>query len=164
VPQFEFAYLDPRRDSFRHGVMGAIRRTINLIIALVLFAMGCGGLAYFYFIAGTRNAGTFATSSVLLLVTAYMFGAGLLSAITQTIAWCMRWPLPRQRARYSIRHAAALILAFCQFQCSIAPSAIPPPESERKRPARYGLALVPDRTFYGTRLATTEAFTVDSTT
>jgi hypothetical protein len=98
------------------------------------------------------------------LVTAYMFGAGLLLAITQTIAWCMRWPLPRQRARYSIRHAAALILAFCQFQCSIAPSAIPPPESERKRPARYGLALVPDRTFYGTRLATTEAFTVDSTT
>ena len=69
--------------------MGAIRRTINLIIALVLFAMGCGGLAYFYFIAATRNAGTFATSSVLLLVTAYMFGAGLLWAITQTIAWCI---------------------------------------------------------------------------
>jgi MFS family permease len=89
VPQFEFAYLDPRRDSFRHGVMGAIRRTINLIIALVLFAMGCGGLAYFYFIAATQNAGTFATSSVLLLVTAYMFGAGLLWAIAQTIAWCI---------------------------------------------------------------------------
>ena len=35
--------------------MGAIRRTINLIIALVLVAMGCGGLAYFYFIAATRN-------------------------------------------------------------------------------------------------------------
>lgn len=69
--------------------MGAIRRTINLIIALVLFAMGCGGLAYFYFIAATRNAGTFATSSVLLLVTAYMFGAGLLWAIAQTIAWCI---------------------------------------------------------------------------
>jgi MFS family permease len=34
-------------------------------------------------------AGTFAMSGVLLLVTAYMFGAGLLSATTQTIAWCI---------------------------------------------------------------------------
>ena len=32
-------------------------------------------------------AGTFASSGVLLLVTAYMFGQGLLSAATQTIAW-----------------------------------------------------------------------------
>ena len=32
-------------------------------------------------------AGTFAMSGVLLLITAYMFGAGLLSATTQTIAW-----------------------------------------------------------------------------
>jgi MFS family permease len=32
-------------------------------------------------------AGTFALSGVLLLVTAYMFGEGLLSAATQTIAW-----------------------------------------------------------------------------
>jgi MFS family permease len=32
-------------------------------------------------------AGTFAISGTLLLVTAYLFGAGLLSAITQTIAW-----------------------------------------------------------------------------
>jgi hypothetical protein len=37
-----FAFLDPGRYSFRHGVMGAIRRTINLIIALVLVALGCG--------------------------------------------------------------------------------------------------------------------------
>ena len=34
-------------------------------------------------------AGTFAMSGVLLLLTAYMFGAGLLSATTQTIAWCI---------------------------------------------------------------------------
>ena len=34
-------------------------------------------------------AGTFAMSGVLLLATAYMFGAGLLSAVTQTIAWCV---------------------------------------------------------------------------
>src|SRR3984885_7935672 len=32
-------------------------------------------------------AGTFAISGTLLLVTAYLFGAGLLSPITQTIAW-----------------------------------------------------------------------------
>ena len=32
-------------------------------------------------------AGTFAISGALLLITAYMFGAGLLSAITQTVAW-----------------------------------------------------------------------------
>ena len=31
-------------------------------------------------------AGTFAISGALLLITAYMFGAGLLSAITQTVA------------------------------------------------------------------------------
>src|ERR1700727_2170272 len=34
-------------------------------------------------------AGSFAMSGVLLLITAYMFGAGLLSATTQTIAWCV---------------------------------------------------------------------------
>ena len=34
-------------------------------------------------------AGTFAMSGVLLLVIAYMFGVGLLSATTQTIAWCI---------------------------------------------------------------------------
>ena len=34
-------------------------------------------------------AGTFAISGVLLLITAYMFGAGLLSATTQTVAWCI---------------------------------------------------------------------------
>jgi hypothetical protein len=33
-------------------------------------------------------AGSFTISGVFLLVTAYMFGAGLLSATTQTIAWC----------------------------------------------------------------------------
>jgi MFS family permease len=32
-------------------------------------------------------AGTFASSGALLLVTAYLFGQGLLSAATQTIAW-----------------------------------------------------------------------------
>jgi MFS family permease len=32
-------------------------------------------------------AGTFATSGALLLITAYLFGAGLMSPITQTVAW-----------------------------------------------------------------------------
>ena len=32
-------------------------------------------------------AGTFAISGILLLITAYMFAAGLLSAISQTVAW-----------------------------------------------------------------------------
>jgi MFS family permease len=32
-------------------------------------------------------AGTFATSGILLLITAYMFGAGLLSVTAQTAAW-----------------------------------------------------------------------------
>ena len=47
VSGLNFAYLDLGRDSFRFGVMGAIRRTINLIIVLVLAALGCGGLVHF---------------------------------------------------------------------------------------------------------------------
>ena len=35
VSQFEFCLSCPGRYSFRHGAMGAIRRTINLIVALV---------------------------------------------------------------------------------------------------------------------------------
>ena len=50
VSQFEFCLSCPGRYLFRHGVIGAIRRTINLIIALVLVALGCGE-----FIAATRN-------------------------------------------------------------------------------------------------------------
>jgi MFS family permease len=33
-------------------------------------------------------SGTFGASGILLLATAWMFGAGMLSAITQTVAWC----------------------------------------------------------------------------
>jgi hypothetical protein len=31
--------------------MGSIRRTVNVITALALAALGCGGFVYFYFIA-----------------------------------------------------------------------------------------------------------------
>jgi hypothetical protein len=51
MSQFEFAHLDPGRYSFRHGVMATIRRTINLIIALILVALACGE-----FIAAIRHS------------------------------------------------------------------------------------------------------------
>lgn len=35
--------------------MGPLRRAVNLIIALTLVALGCGGVVYFYFIATTWN-------------------------------------------------------------------------------------------------------------
>ena len=37
--------------------MGPLHRAINLIIALTLVALGCSGVAYFYFIATTWNRG-----------------------------------------------------------------------------------------------------------
>jgi protein-S-isoprenylcysteine O-methyltransferase Ste14 len=39
------------------ALMGKIRRAVNLIIALTLVALGCGGLFYFYFVATTWNRG-----------------------------------------------------------------------------------------------------------
>jgi protein-S-isoprenylcysteine O-methyltransferase Ste14 len=37
--------------------MGPLHRVINLIVALTLVALGCGGVVYFYFIATTWNRG-----------------------------------------------------------------------------------------------------------
>src|SRR5215469_10546929 len=60
---------------------------------LLLLAIGnfCGPLLLgsLFDTVGRKKmiAGTFAISGVFLLITAYMFGAGLLSAATQTIAW-----------------------------------------------------------------------------
>jgi MFS family permease len=60
---------------------------------LLLLAIGnfCGPLMLgsLFDTVGRKKmiAGTFAISGIFLLVTAYMFGAGLLSAVTQTIAW-----------------------------------------------------------------------------
>jgi hypothetical protein len=47
----KFGDLDLGRGSVKLGVMGSIHRTVNVIIALALAALGCGGFVYFYFIA-----------------------------------------------------------------------------------------------------------------
>jgi hypothetical protein len=39
----KFGDLDLGRGSVKLGVMGSIRRTVNVIIALALAALGCGG-------------------------------------------------------------------------------------------------------------------------
>jgi hypothetical protein len=44
----KFGDLDLGRGSVKLGVMGSIRRTVNVIIALALAALGCGGFVYFY--------------------------------------------------------------------------------------------------------------------
>jgi predicted MFS family arabinose efflux permease len=69
----------------------------NEQVGLYLFPLTIGnfcgplllGTLFDTFVRKKMIAGTFAMSGVLLLITAYMFGAGLLSAITQTIAWCI---------------------------------------------------------------------------
>ena len=64
---------------------------VGLYVLPLAIGNFCGPLLLgsFFDIIGRKKmiAGTFAMSALLLLVTAYMFGAGLLSAITQTIAW-----------------------------------------------------------------------------
>jgi MFS family permease len=67
----------------------------NEQVGLYLFPLAIGNicgpllLGSLFHTVGRKKmiAGSFAISGVLLLVTAYMFGAGLLSATTQTIAW-----------------------------------------------------------------------------
>ena len=76
-------------------------------------------------------AGTFATSGILLFATAYLFAAGWLSAVSQTIAWVavfffasaaavrlispqakyFRWKLGPWRSRVSMRWALRLVAA-----------------------------------------------------
>jgi MFS family permease len=64
---------------------------VGLYVLPLAIGNFCGPLVLgsFFDTIGRKKmiAGTFAMSALLLLVTAYMFGAGLLSAITQTIAW-----------------------------------------------------------------------------
>ena len=45
--------LDLAPGSFKWAIMGKIHRPINLVMALVLVAIGGAGLVYFYFIAET---------------------------------------------------------------------------------------------------------------
>jgi hypothetical protein len=45
--------------------MGPIHRAINLIVALVLAALGGGGFIYFYFIAATWNTWMVVASGIV---------------------------------------------------------------------------------------------------
>jgi hypothetical protein len=65
----KFGDLDLGRGSIKLGVMGSIRRAVNVIIALALAALGCGGFVYFYFIA--------AASKGWMVISAVMGGVGL---------------------------------------------------------------------------------------
>jgi MFS family permease len=76
-------------------ILAHFYRVPNERVGLYLLPLAIGNfcgpllLGSFFDTVGRRKmiAGTFAISGTLLLVTAYLFGAGLLSAITQTIAW-----------------------------------------------------------------------------
>jgi len=59
------SHLDLGRGAVPLNGMGSIRRTINLIIALTLAALGCGGLVYFYFIAATWNGWMTAAAAIV---------------------------------------------------------------------------------------------------
>ena len=67
----------------------------NERVGFYLFVLAIGNfcgpllLGSFFDTVGRKKmiAGTFAISGILLLVTAYMFGAGLLSVVAQTVAW-----------------------------------------------------------------------------
>ena len=54
----KFGDLDLGRGSVKLGVMGSIRRAVNVIIALALAALGCGGFVYFYFVAAAWKGWT----------------------------------------------------------------------------------------------------------
>jgi hypothetical protein len=64
----KFGDFDPGRGSVKLGVMGPIRRAVNVIIALALAALGCGGFVYFYFIAAWKG---------WTVISAVMGGVGL---------------------------------------------------------------------------------------
>jgi MFS family permease len=76
-------------------ILAHFYRVPNERVGLYLLPLAIGNfcgpllLGSFFDTIGRKKmiAGTFAVSGVLLLITAYLFGAGLLSPITQTIAW-----------------------------------------------------------------------------
>lgn len=51
--------------------MSAIHRAINLVVALTLVALGCGGFVYFYFIATTWNRGLAIAAGIVALAGLY---------------------------------------------------------------------------------------------
>jgi hypothetical protein len=78
----KFGDLDLGRGSVKLGVMGSIRRTgrrINVIIALALAALGCGGFVYFYFIAAAWKGWTD--------ISVVMGGVGLYWLSAEYLSW-----------------------------------------------------------------------------
>jgi hypothetical protein len=80
----KFGDLDLGRDSVKLRVMGSIRRTrVNVIIALALAALGCGGFVYFYFIAADAWKGWKVISAVTGGVGLYWLSAEYLAGIAR---------------------------------------------------------------------------------
>jgi hypothetical protein len=79
----KFGDLDLGRGSVKLGVMGSIRRTVNVIIALALAALGCGGFVYFYFIAADAWKGWKVISAVTGGVGLYWLSAEYLAGIAR---------------------------------------------------------------------------------
>jgi hypothetical protein len=79
----KFGDLDLGRGSVKLGDMGSIRRTVrrtvNVIIALALAALGCGGFVYFYFIAAAWKGWT--------VISAVMGGVGLYWLSAEYLNW-----------------------------------------------------------------------------
>jgi hypothetical protein len=78
----KFGDLDLGRGSVKLGVMGSIRRSVrrvNVIIALALAALGCGGFVYFYFIAAAWKGWTD--------ISAVMGGVGLYWLSAEYLDW-----------------------------------------------------------------------------
>jgi protein-S-isoprenylcysteine O-methyltransferase Ste14 len=51
--------------------MGSLHRAINLIIALMLVALGCSGVVYFYFVVTTWSRGLALAASIVALAGLY---------------------------------------------------------------------------------------------
>jgi len=79
----KFGDLDLGRGSVKLCDMGSIRRTVrrtvNVIIALALAALGCGGFVYFYFIAAAWKGWT--------VISAVMAGVGLYWLSAEYLNW-----------------------------------------------------------------------------
>jgi hypothetical protein len=78
----KFGDLDLGRGSVKLGVMGSsrrtVRRTVNVIIALALAALACGGFVYFYFIAAAKG---------WTVISAVMGGVGLYWLSAEYLNW-----------------------------------------------------------------------------
>jgi MFS family permease len=78
-------------------VLGKFYGVSSTSVPLYLIAFAVGNLAgpltigHFFDTIGRKTmiAGTYITSGILLVVSALLFNAGLLTAMTQTIAWCV---------------------------------------------------------------------------